>query len=1402
MRTKVKKIIMAVGALLLLGVIAALWAASFYLNSASFRGQLLALVNEQIKGRIQIESHHLSVFSSHLTLAGIALADPNGQSVALIQNVNIGIFWPALLGHSVHITSLSIGPAEIALRQDSQDRLNLLQAFEPVTPTVSTPTETQASAWQVRLDDLRLHQVKFSYDWPAQGLAVSAQQIEADGGGDLLRRFGHLRLTIGGLAVKAGEIDEHLDQITLAAEYDEHAKQPISLEVKALDSSIALKGRVTQFEPELELDAACGLNVALDQLNPWLPQIKDLTGRLKGQVQVQGPWDDPQASLRLTLHDGGAAGFLFKTINLDAALAQRQILLKDLQIQSAYADLNLTGRSDWRPVFPKSLSQIQGDWNQATYELDMTIHDLKPAQIPLLELSLQGSWQGQIHVQGVGVDPDRAKAKLAAALAVQGFKLTGAPKSADGRLALEAQWHPQRLSVQKLQTTLGATDVQAQGWADWKKKEIAVQGGALSKQLSELGDCLDLALPDGRVDLKFDGQGPWQQPVGKLSVAGENLAMAGWQFGRLTAEASLDRQGILSLPRLAVENSGGRLAGQGRLTIYGADGQVQSDPQMSAALEASRLRLSDFNKKSPVDLELNGRLALAGTLLAPIATLTLSGSRAQWHKVACEVAGKARWDDGLLEISKLQLSHGRSAVQLKASAQWREAQSRRWSDDPILTAELKAEAVLLQDFIAGAKGTLTTKAELQGKPSALKGAFGLKGTDLGTSTQSLASLALDGRLLDQTIHVDQLEILLSPGQQVEGSGWYTFDQRFQAELRATKVELARLEVLQQQNTIAGSLDLNLQASGSVDNPLAQAGLVIHSPAVNQHRFEDFHAAFRLQDHLLTAQGDLNFKFSLSSQVERGDFDLAVAFDHSDLSSFLALALKGPWAGQLSGQIKASGNWHQPDAIQAEAALKDGRISYEEVNLISLEALNARLDKGFLDLPATKLQLMQAGYLEVTAKGHLDQDLALRVDGRLPMAVLAPFTDAIERPKGEIQIQAKANGPWHDLNWYATVAATDVGCLLTDLDQSVHDLNGRIQITADEVRIEKLAGQLDDGQFSLDGQIQLAQGRPQQGEIAFKATSLPIQWPDTMDLKLSTTLTLKGNLESATLDGRVVLLEGAYYKRFKYNLMSALAQPQRGQPVVSAKPRPDWMKAVALNVVVTNRYPFLVDNNVARLEIAPDLKLTGTIASPIVAGRAQINEGEVYFRGKTFTVQQGAVDFVNPYKIEPDLDISAQTKVRQYTIQLEVSGTPDNLKIKLTSTPSESDADILSLILFGRTSSEISEQKNGSDTTTGEMLASLMTSVWGEELKKSAGVDILEMETKTPTEEGADATTQLTVGKQLTRRLTVKYAIESGSDQTVQRAISEYRLLEHILASGFQDSSGKYGGELMFRVEFR
>jgi autotransporter translocation and assembly factor TamB len=245
-----------------------------------------------------------------------------------------------------------------------------------------------------------------------------------------------------------------------------------------------------------------------------------------------------------------------------------------------------------------------------------------------------------------------------------------------------------------------------------------------------------------------------------------------------------------------------------------------------------------------------------------------------------------------------------------------------------------------------------------------------------------------------------------------------------------------------------------------------------------------------------------------------------------------------------------------------------------------------------------------------------------------------------------------------------------------------------------------------------------------------------------------------------------------------------------------------MEAVALAVSLGYRNPFLVDNNMARLQVVPDLRINGTLARPLLDGRAEVTDGEIIFRGKSFAVKTGVVDFVNPYEIEPTLDIVGTALIRQWQVSLSLSGTPDHLVFELSSDPPESDSDILSLILFGRTQSEMTGADTSGSQTTTQMLAALVATALGDDLKKTTGMDILELETGTPGSSEDPERIQVTVGKNLGRRLTIKYAVETADGEMIQRAISEYRFLEHLLASGYQDSKGDYGGELVFRIEFQ
>ena len=236
--------------------------------------------------------------------------------------------------------------------------------------------------------------------------------------------------------------------------------------------------------------------------------------------------------------------------------------------------------------------------------------------------------------------------------------------------------------------------------------------------------------------------------------------------------------------------------------------------------------------------------------------------------------------------------------------------------------------------------------------------------------------------------------------------------------------------------------------------------------------------------------------------------------------------------------------------------------------------------------------------------------------------------------------------------------------------------------------------------------------------------------------------------------------------------------------------------------VQARSALRVDNNLAQLTIAPDLQLTGALVSPSLYGRADVEQGTLTYLRRIFTVERGVIDFVNPYAIEPQVDIKGSIPVQERLIRIALSGSLDDLVFTLSSDdPTLEDQDILSLLVLGRTTAELQSDSDDAGQSNQQMIASLVAATFGDEIKKAAGLDMLEVETGNEDDKESDRIA-VTMGKQVTKRLGTKYTIESEDSEIIQRATAEYRILQDLSVSGFQDTRGVYGGELRFKWELR
>ena len=91
---------------------------------------------------------------------------------------------------------------------------------------------------------------------------------------------------------------------------------------------------------------------------------------------------------------------------------------------------------------------------------------------------------------------------------------------------------------------------------------------------------------------------------------------------------------------------------------------------------------------------------------------------------------------------------------------------------------------------------------------------------------------------------------------------------------------------------------------------------------------------------------------------------------------------------------------------------------------------------------------------------------------------------------------------------------------------------------------------------------------------------------------------------------------------------------------------------------------LADN----IQLDADLRLRGTAATPSMLGRILITEGDLNFFGSQYHVTSGTINFYNPTRIEPVLNLTLGTTAKGVKVTLNVTGPIDNMKLNYSSDP--------------------------------------------------------------------------------------------------------------------------------------
>lgn len=857
---------------------------------------------------------------------------------------------------------------------------------------------------------------------------------------------------------------------------------------------------------------------------------------------------------------------------------------------------------------------------------------------------------------------------------------------------------------------------------------------------------------------------------------------------------------------------------KGRITVHQLEARAgKTHLKVAGDYDISSLKVAaDFKFNAPDLTEVLSLLGInalgkmnihgniGGTVAAPIVDAQLQGENLEFEQVKIgDAHAKIQFFEGMLSLDHGKIHNHNSFLDISGTVRIRDPITRDILDNPGLDIALKGDALFIEDFVEGIKGKLVLNGHIFGHTAHPQGRLNIKGKHIDIYNRKVQEFQLTSDLDGDRFNLDPFELVIAPGEKILLHGWISLNKNYQLRLASEGISLKNLTPLQLGDGDTGKISLMFQGQGNFENPQIKGEVVLNELRFCNQPLQDERFQIEVKDRMAYISGGRNFALDATYHLQTHAFSASAVFDNTNLSPYLTIAGPRKLNGSTTGKIQVTGNAQTPDQIKGWADISRIEIFSKKTPLLRARDVKAFLKDEEISIPGVRLDLFERGILNIKGNAKLNGDLDINAHGNIPMEVISHFSDVFSNAAGDVLLSLSVNGNISQPYLRVDAEIKNAGMTVPGLSQSIHDLNGRILVTREAVVLDNIRGMLDTGSFELFGAIDLKAYRPSKVGLKLKADDLPIMIPDTLETRLSAELDISGTPEKFLISGEVQMLEGKYYKDVHLNFIESLGKKSREEDLITSEIPWPFLKNMEFDITIRYREPFIIDNNMALLAIKPDFRIYGSVNQPLISGRAEVESGgTVYFQKKEFNVKKGVFDFINPYKIEPTIDVQSEVMVREWNVFLNVFGTPDNLKFNFSSDPSEREEDIVSLLVSGKTTQELIAREGGSSLSPRQMLADVLSETVQKQIKDATGLDVVNLEYTEAKEAEKSDEVKVLVGKELSRRVTVKYGMQTKNAKVIHQMITEYKFFEKLLMNTFQDTEGNFGGRLQFRFEFR
>jgi translocation and assembly module TamB len=653
---------------------------------------------------------------------------------------------------------------------------------------------------------------------------------------------------------------------------------------------------------------------------------------------------------------------------------------------------------------------------------------------------------------------------------------------------------------------------------------------------------------------------------------------------------------------------------------------------------------------------------------------------------------------------------------------------------------------------------------------------------------------------DGEFQLTNADLTAGPGHLTGSILYRSQDEQTQFDLTGTGIALERIAALQSHSLpIGGQFGFTLKGSGPIYAPAAEGDLRLEGLQVGA----ETQGAF--QGHLVSdgksatvtltselARGKLNGEVTagLSGDIPiSGKFNL----EQFDLDPFIVadLHLNNLTShSSIDGTIAVKGSLRHPETLEADADLSRISFAYELVQLtndqnirLSYTRNEVRIDQAHLHGTDTDLQI--GG----TARFDGDRPLALTLGGSANLRLLAGLIPDLAT-QGQATVNVSVAGTISSPKITGRARVQDASATYSDFPVGLSKVNGNFVFDQSRLTFDGLTAAAGGGLLKLGGSITYGQGT-MRFDVNATATTVRIRYPTGMSWLADGNLRLSGTSDASLLTGsinvqRVLFAEGVDVASF----FAAASETSVAPPSTSP-----FLRNLTFDVAAQTTPGSRIEWSGAQIDMDGDVRLRGNWDRPVILGDVHLLGGSMVFRGSNYQLTRGDINFANPFRLDPVLNIEASTTISQYQVTIDFTGPASRLQLNYRSDPPLPDSEIVALLALGNTGESAGLMSGTSSQNYGAtaLLSEAISSGLGGRIEHLFGISHFSVDPfvgETSTESNAAA--RVTIEQQVTRDLTITYSTNAATSNQYQMIQVEYAVRRDLSVVFLRDINGTYG----------